>query len=63
MKSTSFADPKNLPASVQHWLRSLRLEVYLENFLSHGYETMEQVESILWDLQLRTVRFLTSKIR
>ena len=57
-----FLDPKNLPPSVEVWLASLRLEAYLENFLSHGYQTMEQVQSILWDLQLRTVSFFPAVI-
>lgn len=43
------------PSSVEEWLMSLQLPDYLETFTSHGYDTMEKVQSILWELQLRTV--------
>ncbi|KAL4224939.1 Ankyrin repeat and sterile alpha motif domain-containing protein 1B [Mactra antiquata] len=48
-------DPNNPPPSVEEWLMSLQLLEYLETFRSHGYDTMEKVQSILWELQLRTV--------
>ncbi|XP_053385251.1 ankyrin repeat and sterile alpha motif domain-containing protein 1B-like isoform X2 [Mercenaria mercenaria] len=48
-------DPEDLPPSVEEWLMSLQLPDYLETFTSHGYDTMEKVQSILWELQLRTV--------
>jgi len=43
------------PCSVEEWLSSLHLLGYLETFTCHGYDTMDKVQSILWDLQLRTV--------
>lgn len=48
-------DPDDPPPSVKEWLESLALPDYLETFTTHGYDTMEKVQSILWELQLRTV--------
>ncbi|XP_052798445.1 ankyrin repeat and sterile alpha motif domain-containing protein 1B-like isoform X2 [Mya arenaria] len=49
-------DTVNPPASVEEWLTGLHLRPeYLDTFLSHGYDTIDKVQSILWDIQLRTV--------
>ncbi|XP_052239797.1 protein phosphatase 1 regulatory subunit 12A-like isoform X3 [Dreissena polymorpha] len=48
-------DNANPPKSVEEWLMSLQLLDHLETFRSHGYDTIEKVQSILWELQLRTV--------
>lgn len=51
----SISDPSTPPKSVEEWLASLQLLDYLETFRSHGYDTIDKVQSILWELQLRTV--------
>jgi len=53
-------DSLSPPNSVEEWLASLQLLDYLETFRSHGYDTIDKVQSILWELQLRTVSNITS---
>ncbi|XP_046569447.1 ankyrin repeat and SAM domain-containing protein 1A-like isoform X2 [Haliotis rubra] len=52
-------DQAKLPPSVEEWLKSLRLEQYLDTFNNHKYNTMERVVKV-WELELTSVLDITS---
>ncbi|XP_046569449.1 ankyrin repeat and SAM domain-containing protein 1A-like isoform X4 [Haliotis rubra] len=55
----SLRDQAKLPPSVEEWLKSLRLEQYLDTFNNHKYNTMERVVKV-WELELTSVLDITS---
>ncbi|GAB6021253.1 hypothetical protein CHUAL_003868 [Chamberlinius hualienensis] len=54
----NYPNKSRIPRSVEEWLRSIHLEIYVDTFLRHKFNDMERVMK-MWEVELTTVLEIT----